>query len=85
MIKKIIQSTFQVFLIGLMIFALFSCEREPDCLWCITVAIAPEYGTIVGEAYACGQTLEIIQEGQCYQTDPESGELRLVMTHCEER
>ena len=67
------------------ILAFFSCEKEPDCLWCTTVAIAPEYGTIVGEGYACGQTLEIIQEGYYYQTDPETVELRLVMTHCEDR
>jgi hypothetical protein len=81
MIKKLTLTL----VIGLMIFALSSCERKPDCMWCTTVAIAPEYGTIIGEGYACGQTLEIIQEGQYYQTDPETGDLRLVMTHCEER
>jgi hypothetical protein len=62
-----------------------SCEREPDCMWCTTVAILPEYGTILGEGYACGQSLEVIQDRQYYWTDPETGELYLVITICKER
>jgi len=76
---------FIVLFVMSMILGFVSCEREPECMWCITVAVAPEYGTIIGEGYACGQTLEIIREGQHYQTDPVTGEIRLVMSHCELR
>ena len=71
-------------IIGLIMLALTSCEKDPGCKWCTTVAILPEYGTIVGRGYACGQTLEIIQEKECVWTDPETGELYLVMTYCED-
>lgn len=73
---------FIIAIIGLIILIFFSCEREPDCLWCTVVTIAPEYGIIRGEGYACGQTLEIIQQGQYYRVDSVTGEVRLRVTHC---
>lgn len=71
--------------LGLMILALASCEREPECKWCTTVAILPDHDMIVGQGWVCGESIEIIEEHQCAWKDPETGAIYLVMTYCEDR
>lgn len=71
--------------LGLMILALASCEREPECKWCTTVAILPDHDMIVGQGWVCGESIEIIEEHQCAWKDPATGVIYLVMTYCEDR
>ena len=67
----------------LAIICVFSCEpMEPDCLWCTTVFVSPETGVVIGEGYACGDDLDIIQERQYYQVDSITGDVRLTVTYC---
>ena len=72
-------------ILGLMMLALASCERELECKWCTTVAILPGHDMIVGQGWACGDDLDIIQERQHVWKDPETGAVYLVMTYCEDR
>ena len=71
-------------IIGLIMLALPSCEKDSGCKWCTTVAILPYCDTIVGRGYACGDDLDIIQERERVWTDPETGNLYLVMTYCQD-
>jgi hypothetical protein len=70
--------------LSLILMALTSCEREPECKWCTTVAILPDCDIIVGQGWACGETVDIIEERQCTLKDPETGVIYLLMTYCED-